>query len=145
MPALDPIYILIVATLILLAWVAYQEYRFRRLLAGQNAASLEGTINALAEMVKDTDKVNEEIQQHLLKMETRLQHSIQHVKTVRFNPFPEMGGNHSFVLSLLDEHGDGVVISTLYARDKTSVYAKPVKRRQSEFDLTAEEEQAIKK
>jgi hypothetical protein len=145
MPAFDPFYLLVAAIILLLAWIAYQEYRLRRLLAGQNAATLEGTINALAESVKYTDSVNEEIQQHLLKMEERLRRSVQQVKTVRFNPFPETGGNHSFALSLLDEKGDGVVISTLYSREKTNVYAKPIKSRASEFELTVEEKQAIQK
>lgn len=143
--ALDPFYLLLAAVLILLAWIGYLEWRLRRLLVGQSGASLEDAITALVQSVKETDKVNEAIQQHLIKMEERLQKSLQRVQTVRFNPFPDQGGNHSFALGLLDERGDGVVISTLYSREKTSVYAKPIKNRASEFELTKEEHQAIAK
>lgn len=142
---LEPIYLLIVAILFLLAWVGYLEWRLRRLLSGKNGASLEEAIITLAENVKQTDQTNEEIQVHLIRMEERLQKSVQQVKTVRFNPFSDQGGNYSFAISLLDEHGDGAVISTLYSRDKTSVYAKPIKNRQSEYELSAEEKQALVK
>ncbi len=143
--ALDPFYLLLAAVLILLAWIGYLEWRLRRLLVGKSGASLEDAITALVQSVNETDKVNEAIQQHLIKMEERLQKSLQQVQTVRFNPFPDQGGNHSFALGLLDERGDGVVISTLYSREKTSVYAKPIKNRASEFELTKEERQAIAK
>lgn len=141
----EPFYLLLLAVLILLAWIAYLEWRLKRFMSGKNGESLENSFADLTESVKQTDRVNEEIQQHLIKMEERLQKSVQHVKTVRFNPFTETGGNHSFATALLDEHGNGAVISTLYSREKTSVFAKPVKNRQSEFELTTEEAQAISK
>lgn len=148
MPALAPAYLLIlllVALALLLAWNIHLERRLHKLLQGKNGASLEDTIIALGQSVRETDEVNEEIQKHLIKMEERLQRSIQQVKTIRFNPFPDQGGNYSFALGLLDEHGDGVVISTLYSRDKTSAFAKPIKNRGSEFELTSEEKQAVSK
>lgn len=142
---IDPFYLLIGVIVLLLAWIGYLEWRLKRLLSGKNGVSLEEAIVNLAENVRQTDNVNEEIQAHLIKMEERLRRSVQQVKTVRFNPFSDQGGNYSFAISLLDEHGDGAVISTLYSRDKTSVYAKPVKNRQSEYELSAEEKQALAK
>lgn len=142
---LEPFYLLVAVILLLLAWVGYLEWRLKRLAAGKNGVSLEETIIALSENVRRTDNINKEIRAHLIEMEERLQRSIQQVKTVRFNPFADQGGNYSFAISLLDEHGDGAVISTLYSRDKTSVYAKPIKNRRSEYELSGEEQAAIAK
>lgn len=138
---LVPLYVLAGIILLLLAWIIRLEWRLKKLLAGKKGESLESVITDLVTAVKDTDKVNEEIQKHLIGVEQRLRRSIQHVKTDRFNPFREqgLGGNQSFAVALLDEHGDGVVLSSLYTRDKVSVYAKPVKHRQSEYELTNEE------
>lgn len=143
--ALDPFYLLLITTLVLLAWIGYLEWRLKRLLVGKSGASLEEAISSLGQDVDKTNQTNEAIQEHLLKMEERLRRSVQRVKTVRFNPFPDQGGNYSFALGLLDERGDGVVVSTLYSRDKTSVYAKPIKNYASEFELTTEEKQAVAK
>lgn len=139
----DTVFLLALGAIIfiLLGWIVRLEWRLGKLLGGQKADSLETIIRNLVESVGETDKINEEIQQHLLKMEERLRSSVQHVKTLRFNPFRDQGqgSNQSFAVALLNEHGHGVVISSLYTRDKVSVYAKPVRNRQSEFELTEEE------
>src|SRR3990167_8160260 len=102
MPILNPAYLAATAILILLGWIVYLEWRLHRLMRGKSGTSLETVFTTLADSVREIDRVNEEIQQHLIKMEERLRRSVQHVKTVRFNPFPDQGGNHSFVTALLD-------------------------------------------
>jgi hypothetical protein len=136
-----PLYVLAGIILILLIWIIRLEWRITKLLAGEKGASLEKVIRNLIDNVEQTDKINEEIQQHLIGMEQRLKGSIQHVKTVRFNPFKEQGqgSNQSFAVALLNEHGDGVVLSSLYTRDKVSIYAKPIAKRGSDYEITEEE------
>lgn len=69
---------------------------------------------------------------------------LQRIGVVRFNPFHELGGNQSFALAILDEKGDGMVISSLHGRESTRVYAKPVKGFEAHgFELSAEEKDAI--
>lgn len=134
-------FVLVGAIVVLLAWIIRLEWRLRQLFGGRGARSLEEVVVGLVKAVKHTDQINLEIRNHLVKMESRLRRSIQHVKTVRFNPFrgEGQGSNQSFAAAFLDEHGDGVVISTLYARDKVGVYAKPIAGRASTFELTEEE------
>src|SRR3989344_9264261 len=81
---------------VLLAWVIRLELKLKRFLQGKDAGNLEDLIIETLETVKQTDHINEEITQHLLKVEERLRKSVQHVKTVRFTPFPDQGGNQSF-------------------------------------------------
>jgi len=69
---------------------------------------------------------------------------LQRVGLIRFNPFDEVGGNQSFALALLNDHGDGIVISSLHSRETTRLYGKPVKNfLDSGFEFSAEEKQAI--
>ena len=139
--------LLILALVVLLVWMIRLELRLRQFMLGQNGASLESSINSLINQVRETDRINEEIKKHLISVEERLQRSIQHIKTIRFNPFREQGqgSNQSSVTSFLDEHGDGAVLSTLYTRDKVSVYAKPIKNRASSYELTEEEKETLRK
>lgn len=127
----------------LAGWIIRLELKLRRLLGGHRAATLEELIQNLTAAVDQTDEANNAIREHLLAMDARLRRSIQHVKTVRFNPFRDQGGQHSFATALLDEEGNGTVFSSLYSRDKVSVYAKPISGRASEYELTAEEQQAL--
>ena len=68
---------------------------------------------------------------------------IQRVGVVRFNPFPDTGGNQSFVMAMLDARGDGVVLSSLHSRGGTRVYLKQVTTGRAEIALSQEEIQAI--
>jgi hypothetical protein len=68
---------------------------------------------------------------------------IQKIGMVRFNPFKELGGDHSFSLAILDARDSGIVITSLHTRDRTRVYMKDIKRGKSSFELSAEEKRAL--
>lgn len=136
-------FILLVIGLILI--ILKLNSRITKLLQGKKAETLEDTlvhiieeINRMNSVQKDTDKI-------LKNLNTRVSGSITGVGIVRFNPFANSGGNQSFAIALLNELGDGVIVSTLYSREKTSVYAKPVKKLKSEYELTKEEAEALSK
>jgi hypothetical protein len=62
---------------------------------------------------------------------------------VRFNPFGDMGGDHSFCLALLNGKQTGFVLTGLHTRERTRVYVKHIKRGKSEYDLSKEEQKAL--
>ena len=138
---------IIIITIILLIWNIRLEIRLKRMLRGKNAKTLEDTINTFSNEIKSLHESGEEIQNYLTNAEKRIKRSTQGIATVRFNPFKGTGsgGNQSFATAFINEHGNGVVISSLYSRDRVSVYAKPIEKYKSEFELTSEEKDAIKK
>lgn len=69
--------------------------------------------------------------------------SIRHVAVVRFDAFGDMGGRLSFAVALLDDAGDGLVMTSINGRTETRTYAKGVKSGVSDQTLSPEEEQAI--
>lgn len=119
------------------------ERRLRRLLWGKNAQTLEDTILRAKDGVVALARAHEEITSQLNDLNRRTRRSIQGIETVRFNAFGDGGSKQSFAVSLLNEEGDGVVLSSLYARDRVSVFAKPIKQHRSEHELTEEEREAI--
>ncbi len=76
---------------------------------------------------------------------SKLKKSIRGVETIRFNPFPDQGSNQSFAIGMLNEEGDGIVLSSLYSRERMSVFAKPIKEHKSEYELSAEEKHVLDK
>jgi hypothetical protein len=79
--------------------------------------------------LKEFKQFTKDMEHYLTTVEIRLQKSIQSVETVRYNPFKGTGsgGNNSFSTAFLTEKGDGVVLTSMYARDRISMFAKPVK------------------
>ena len=64
----------------------------------------------------------------------------------RFNPFDDVGGDQSFILSILDQNNSGAIITSLHNRDITRIYAKPIKEGVGEnITLSKEEKSAIVK
>ena len=143
---LATILILGLAILLLVVWNILLERRLGKMLKGKSAATLEDTIvenqNALTKLFEFKKATEDEFR----KVDERMKKKLHGAKTIRFNPFQGTGsgGNQSFATALLDEEGSGVVISSLYARDKVSIFAKPVNKRNSEFELTDEEREVLK-
>lgn len=69
--------------------------------------------------------------------------ALRHVAVVRYDAFRDMGGRMSFSAALLDDAGDGLVISAIHGRSETRSYAKGVKAGTSDQQLSPEERQAI--
>ncbi len=68
---------------------------------------------------------------------------IQRIGVVRFNPYHDTGGEYSFSVALVDENGTGLLLTGLYHRDQSRVYAKEIRGWTSESDLMEEEAEAI--
>lgn len=136
---------LIVLVIILAGLIIRLEYKLRKFLRSTGADNIEGALGAIDTDVIDLKKFRNELENYLQTVEDRLKRSTQGIHTVRFNPFKGTGsgGNQSFATALLNEHGDGVIISSLYSRDHVSVYSKPITKYDSEFELTTEEKLAL--
>jgi hypothetical protein len=70
--------------------------------------------------------------------------AIQRVGMIRYDAFSDMGGELSFALALLNDHGDGIVISTITGRADNRTYAKHVRGGRPAIQPSAEETAAIK-
>ena len=70
--------------------------------------------------------------------------AVRHVGLVRYDAFEDVGGRLSFSCAMLDDGGDGVVITSINGRQDTRVYAKLVRDGRSGYNLSAEEEEAIR-
>lgn len=77
------------------------------------------------------------------KLSVELTDALRHVAVVRYDAFPDMGGRLSFSVALLDDSGDGLVLTSINGRSETRTYAKGVKGAKSDHQLSPEETQAI--
>jgi hypothetical protein len=124
----------------------HTEWRVSRFLKGKSGKSLEDAIIRNASDIEKFKEFRKELETYLETVDKRLDQSVRGVGTIRFNPFKGTGdgGNQSFAIAFLDENEDGVVLSTLYTRERVGMYAKPLKNGESEYELTGEEKEAIR-
>lgn len=69
--------------------------------------------------------------------------AVRHVAVVRYDAFPDLGGQVSYSVALLDSAGDGVVLSAINGRREGRTYAKGVLDGVGETPLTPEEMHAV--
>jgi len=132
-------------TLVLSVFVFIIFSFFKKLSKGIKEPDIKKTLEKiLAAEVKNQSDI-QEIKNEIQNIKYLDLEHIQKMSLVRFNPFKEIGGDHSFSLALLDGNENGVVITTLHTRDRTRVYAKEILKGKSRFELSSEEKKALLK
>ena len=100
-------------------------------------------IKEVLDEIKKIKKENKKLSQDFENFKEKSKDTLQKFAVVRFNPFKEVGSNQSFSIALLDGNNNGFVITSYYEREKSRVYAKPIKNGKSQYSLSREEQQAI--
>lgn len=72
-----------------------------------------------------------------------LGNSARNLGVVRYDAFDDMGGRMSFSAAFLDDHGNGLVITSINARAESRAYAKAITGGASDHNLSTEEQAAI--
>ncbi len=134
----------LLALILALAYVRLNR-RITTLTRGKTCTNLEETIGSVETSIKDLQKFEHESKDYFKNLEKRVRRSTQTAETLRFNAFrgDGVGGNQSFATAFLNEDGDGTILSSLYSRDRVSVFSKPVSKFSSEIELSEEERRAI--
>jgi hypothetical protein len=78
------------------------------------------------------------------RQEGLIEGAVRHIGLVRYDAFEDVGGRLSFSCALLDDHRTGVVVTSINGRQDTRVYAKPIAEGHSPYNLSVEEEEAIR-
>jgi hypothetical protein len=119
--------------------------RYYGLMQGMEGKNLEEIMLANRQMINTNNIKINDLEQGLKRAEHILTGCIRKVGTVRYNAFPEMGSDLSFSVALLDEGGNGVVVTGLTGRQDSRTYAKPIVAGKSSYLLTDEELQALQR
>lgn len=69
--------------------------------------------------------------------------AFRRLAVVRYDAFGDMGGGMSWSVALLDDAGDGVLLSSIHGRSDSRSYAKNVTAWASDQQLSPEEAEAI--
>ncbi len=69
--------------------------------------------------------------------------ALRHVAVVRYDAFGDVGGHLSWTLAMLDDAGNGVVLSSIHGRSQARTYAKSIAAWSCDQQLSPEEDEAI--
>ncbi len=135
----------------LIVWSLVLSLKLRQALKLLALLTPEGKGRSLDQILENLLSKQEENHMLLMSLENRveqlhllLQSCLQRVGLVRFDAFEDVAGQQSFSVALLDNRGNGVVITSLFGRNESRCYAKPVIKGNSPHRLSEEEQIAIR-
>ncbi len=133
----------LVVTVVLVVQIGRLRRAYDALVEGDEAATFP---EALARSTAGAHALRREVRglrAELAATRAELAGTLRHVAVVRYDAFGDLGGRLSFSAALLDDAGDGLVLTSIHSRSDTRTYAKGVQAGGSEHDLSPEERQAI--
>lgn len=137
---------------ILTVWLLVLSLKLKRLMRLFNRLLPKGSERSLDRLLEELLIKQEENRTLLASLDNRveqlhllLQGCLQRVGLVRFDAFNDVSGQQSFSVALLDNRGNGVVVTSLFGRTESRCYAKPIIRFNSPHRLSEEEKTAIRK
>jgi hypothetical protein len=105
---------------------------------------LRGVLEGQARQIQRLEAAVKSLSATDRRQEGLLDGAVRRVGLVRYDAFEDVGGRLSFSCALLDARGNGVVVTSINGRQDTRVYAKPIVEARSHYNLSIEEEEAIR-
>lgn len=143
--------VLSIFMILLIVWVGLISYNLGLVRRSQRILTRGMTDNTLQEILAQHFVRVDGLEDRLAQAEENINtlHNIQlgavqRMGLVRYDAFSDMGGELSFALALLNEHSDGIVVSTITGRADSRTYAKQVHGGRAAIQPSAEETAAIK-
>lgn len=102
-------------------------------------------MNQAIEYINKLEENIVSFREELNKEKERNNLALRKMGLIRYNPFKESGGDQSFSLALLEENDNGFVLTSIYTNEGVRVFLKPILKGDSKYQLSKEEQEAIKK
>jgi hypothetical protein len=106
--------------------------------------TLRGVLQGQANQIKRLEDAVRALNRTDKKQDVQIRGSVRKVALLRYDAFEDVGGRLSFSCAMLDDQGTGVVLTSINGRQETRVYAKPILEGRSTYNLSSEEEEAIR-
>lgn len=118
---------------------------FRRLVKGAEESDLKRVLEKILSVQDKNSEALAQVKREIGRLDEEGKFHVQKIGLVRFNPFSEIGGEHSFSVAILDGKLSGVVMTGLHTRERTRIYLKEIKTGKSLIELSEEESKALNK
>ena len=110
---------------------------------GDNSASLERKLSVEVSEIRDAAKGLETMLTEQAAIRNIQSNTIQKIGFIKYNAFENIGNDLSFALTLLDGNNNGICISSIYGRNESRIFSKPIVKGKSLVSLSQEELESL--
>ena len=141
--------VLLTAILIMFAWIitltislSRLKRKYKRMMKG-DSQNLEQLLRDYMSSVDIATERVDVLSKDLIHLKEQTDRCIQKVNIIRYNAFSDTGSDLSYSIAMLDNYDNGVIITSIYGRNETVTYAKPIENGKSRYPLSVEEEMVL--
>lgn len=132
--------ILVLWNIILSVSLSRLKGKYKKLMRGNSNKNLE---QVMADYMASVDSTMDRVQllnQEVIHLKEQTDRCVQKLSITRYNAFADTGSDLSYSIALLDNYNTGVILTSIYGRNESVTYAKPVENGNSKYPLSVEEE-----
>lgn len=152
---MDPMYLIIalflvqIVLFILLINVNMKYNRLKaaytKFLKGKDGKNLEESFFEKFSLLDEVEEIAKENKEEVRNLRKQVQKTYQKVGIVRYDAFNEMGGNLSFVLTMLNDQNSGWLLNAMHSREGCYTYIKEIINGKSYVELGEEEKESLER
>jgi len=139
--------VIALVALVIAVLLAFRTSRMKTQYAVLSAADGRASfVEVVARKAEEVEGLRDDVAllaDELRSTQRELQMAVRHVGVVRYDAFGDMGGRMSFSAALIDDHGNGFVLTSVHARSESRSYIKQLRGGMAEVNLSPEEAAAV--
>ncbi len=137
------VFILIIILIISLVSTSKMKDKYRKIMKGTNNKNLEELLVSSLDKIDNMEGITNEVKDMCNKTSNKVSSCVQKVAMQRYKAFEDIGSDLSYSIALLDGRNNGVIITSIYSRNESITYAKPIDDGISRYDLSQEENNVL--
>lgn len=137
------IVVLMILAIVTLVKLSRAKKRYNSLVNGATGENLEDIIVDNIAKMNELIVKNRQIDEDYTELKALFSRSIQKVAVHRFCAFSDMGGDLSYAIALLDYQNNGIILSSIFGRQDSCTYVKPIENGVSKYPLSQEENKVL--
>lgn len=152
---MDPMYLIIalfLVQIVLFILLINVNMKYNRLkaayttfLKGKDGKNLEESFFEKFSLLDEVEGIAKENKEEVRNLRKQVQKTYQKVGIVRYDAFNEMGGNLSFVLTMLNDQNSGWLLNAMHSREGCYTYIKEIINGKSYVELGEEEKESLER
>lgn len=137
------VFVLIILVVSCMVSTSKMKSKYRKMMRGTNGRNLEELIVNSLNKIDDMQAVTEDVKVLCNDTSSLVKSCVQKVAIKRYKAFEDVGSDLSYSIAMLDGNNNGVIITSIYSRNESITYAKPIDNGISRYDLSEEESSVL--
>jgi len=137
------IVLLLIWNIVLTVSLSRLRGKYKKMMRGSTNKNLEQMMMDFMSSVDATMERVQMLNQEIIHLKDQTDRCIQKVNITRYNAFSDTGSDLSYSIAMLDNYNNGVILTSIYGRNESVTYAKPIESGSSKYSLSVEEEMVL--